>query len=158
MMTSDESPGDGGLRQARRKAAMAVLAHSETADIAGYLETIVLPTHEDLREPENGLVMVRGRIGGDGASFNLGEATVSRAAVRLSTGEVGFGYTLGRDRQKVRMIALCDAMVQSSEFAAVVEAEVIAPLRAAMTARRDRKAAEAAATRVEFYTLVRGEG
>jgi alpha-D-ribose 1-methylphosphonate 5-triphosphate synthase subunit PhnG len=117
-----------------------------------------LPAHEDLREPENGLVLVRGRIGGDGAPFNLGEATVSRAAVRLSTGEVGFGYTLGRDRQKARMIALCDAMVQSDELAAAVEAQVIVPLRAAMIARRDRKAAEAAATRVDFYTLVRGEG
>ena len=73
--------------------------------------------------------MVRGRIGGDGAPFNLGEATVSRAAVRLSTGEVGFGYTLGRDRQKARMIALCDALVQSNEFADAVEAEVLAPLR-----------------------------
>ena len=117
-----------------------------------------MPAHEDLREPENGLVMVRGRIGGDGAPFNLGEATVSRAAVRLSTGEVGFGYTLGRDRQKAQLIALCDAMVQSDEFAAAVEADVIAPLRAAMIARRNRKAAEAAATRVDFYTLVRGEG
>ena len=79
---------------------MAVLAHSEAADIAGRLEAIALPAHEDLREPENGLVMVRGRVGGDGAPFNLGEATVSRAAVRLSTGEVGFGYTLGRDRHE----------------------------------------------------------
>ncbi len=66
------------------------------------LEPIALPAHEDLREPENGLVMVRGRIGGDGAPFNLGEATVSRAAVRLATGEVGFGYALGRDRRKAQ--------------------------------------------------------
>jgi alpha-D-ribose 1-methylphosphonate 5-triphosphate synthase subunit PhnG len=117
-----------------------------------------LPAHENLREPENGLVLVRGRIGGDGAPFNLGEATVARAAVRLSTGEVGFGYTLGRDRQKAQMIALCDAMVQSDQFAGAVETNVIAPLRAAMTAKRNRMAAETAATRVDFYTLVRGEG
>jgi alpha-D-ribose 1-methylphosphonate 5-triphosphate synthase subunit PhnG len=117
-----------------------------------------LPAHENLREPENGLVMVRSRIGGDGAAFNLGEATVSRAAVRLSTGEVGFGYTLGRDGRKAEMIALCDAMVQSAEFAEIVEAKVVAPLRAAVIAERNRKAAEAAATRVDFYTLVRGEG
>src|SRR6202795_750149 len=113
MMASDETQKHENAGQARRKLAMAVLAHSDAADISGRLETMALPAHEDLREPENGLVMVRGRIGGDGASFNLGEATVSRAAVRLSTGEVGFGYTLGRDRQKARMIALCDAMVQS---------------------------------------------
>jgi alpha-D-ribose 1-methylphosphonate 5-triphosphate synthase subunit PhnG len=152
-MAGEESDG-----QARRKAAMAVLAHSEAADIAGQLAAMALPDHEDLREPENGLVMVRGRVGGDGAPFNLGEATVSRAAVRLSTGEVGFGYTLGRDREKARLIALCDAMVQSAEFAAAVEAEVVAPLRAAMVEKRNRKVAETAATRVDFYTLVRGEG
>ena len=145
-------------KQAQRKAAMAVLAHSDAAEISGRLEAIALPAHEDLREPENGLVMVRGRIGGDGAPFNLGEATVSRAAVRLATGEVGFGYTLGRDGTKARMIALCDALVQSDEFAGTVETQVIAPLRAAMIAERNRKAAEAAATRVDFYTLVRGEG
>ncbi|SIO66516.1 alpha-D-ribose 1-methylphosphonate 5-triphosphate synthase subunit PhnG [Bradyrhizobium erythrophlei] len=145
-------------RQAQRKAAMAVLAHSDAADIMGRLDAVALPAHENLREPENGLVMVRGRIGGDGAPFNLGEATVSRAAVRLSTGEVGFGYTLGRDRQKARMIALCDAMLQSDQFAGAVESGVIAPLRAAMVANRNRDAAETAATRVDFYTLVRGEG
>jgi alpha-D-ribose 1-methylphosphonate 5-triphosphate synthase subunit PhnG len=145
-------------KQAQRKAAMAVLAHSDAADISGRLDAIALPAHENLREPENGLVMVRGRIGGDGAPFNLGEATVSRAAVRLSTGEVGFGYALGRDRQKAQMIALCDAMVQSDQFAGVVESGVIAPLRAAIVASRNRQAAETAATRVDFYTLVRGEG
>jgi alpha-D-ribose 1-methylphosphonate 5-triphosphate synthase subunit PhnG len=158
MMANDKSHGDESAGQARRRAVMSVLAHAGAAEISGRLDAIALPAHEDLREPENGLVMVRGRVGGEGAPFNLGEATVSRAAVRLSTGEVGFGYTLGRDRQKARMIALCDAMVQSAEFAAAVETEVIAPLRTAMIAKRNRKAAEAAATRVDFYTLVRGEG
>ena len=145
-------------QQARRKAAMAVLAHTDAADIAARLDTIAVPAHENLREPENGLVMVRGRIGGDGAPFNLGEATVSRAAVRLSTGEVGFGYTLGRDRQKAQMIALCDALIQSAEHAGTVETQVLAPLRAAIATGQNRKAAETAATRVDFYTMVRGEG
>jgi alpha-D-ribose 1-methylphosphonate 5-triphosphate synthase subunit PhnG len=149
---------DKNSRQAQRRAAMAVLAHSDAAEIAGYLGGIAAPAYENLREPENGLVMVRGRIGGDGAPFNLGEATVSRAAVRLATGEVGFGYALGRDREKARMIALCDALVQSNEFSDAVEARVLAPLRASLTSMRGRKAAETAATRVDFYTLVRGEG
>jgi alpha-D-ribose 1-methylphosphonate 5-triphosphate synthase subunit PhnG len=153
-MTATDEHG----KQAQRKAAMAVLAHSEASEIARHLEAIALPASENLRQPENGLVMVRGRIGGDGAPFNLGEATVSRAAVRLATGEVGFGYALGRDREKARMIALCDALVQSNEFADAVESNVLAPLRAAMFSERNRKAAETAATRVDFYTLVRGEG
>jgi len=157
-MASSESSGNQNAGQAQRKAVMAVLAHADAAEISGRLGTIALPVHENLREPENGLVMVRGRVGGDGAAFNLGEATVSRAAVRLSTGEVGFGYTLGRDGEKARMIALCDALVQSDEFAGAVEAKVLAPLRAAIASRQSRKAAETAATRVDFYTMVRGEG
>jgi alpha-D-ribose 1-methylphosphonate 5-triphosphate synthase subunit PhnG len=154
-MTEDRSDE---ARLAQRKATMAVLANSAAAGIAAQLATLALPDHEDLREAENGLVMVRGRIGGDGAPFNLGEATVSRAAVRLASGEVGFGYTLGRDREKARLIALCDALVQSAAFAGEVETKVIGPLRAVITARRARKAAETAATRVDFYTMVRGEG
>ena len=153
-MTATEEHG----KQAQRKAAMAVLAHSEASEIARYLETLTLPACENLRQPENGLVMVRGRIGGDGTPFNLGEATVSRAAVRLASGEVGFGYTLGRDQDKARMIALCDALIQTSDHADRVEAQVLAPLRARLMSERARKAAETAATRVDFYTLVRGEG
>jgi alpha-D-ribose 1-methylphosphonate 5-triphosphate synthase subunit PhnG len=102
--------------------------------------------------------MVRGRIGGDGAAFNLGEATVSRAAVRLDSGAVGFGYTLGRDPEKARLIALCDALIQSPEFAAAIESVVLTPLRAAVMSARQARASESAATRVDFYTLVRGEG
>ena len=153
----ESEKGEDGMK-ARRKAVMAVLAHSSASEIAGHLEAIELPAYQSLREPENGLVMLRGRIGGDGAAFNLGEATVSRAAVRLASGEVGFGYTLGRDREKARMIALCDALVQSDAFADRIETEVIAPLRIAVFARRTRKAAQTAATKVDFYTMVRGEG
>jgi alpha-D-ribose 1-methylphosphonate 5-triphosphate synthase subunit PhnG len=137
---------------------MAVLAHSATADIAARLESIEAPEHENLRDAENGLVMMRGRVGGDGAPFNLGEATVSRAAVRLNTGEIGFGYVLGRDREKARMIALCDALIQRPDYADAIDAKIIAPLRDGVKAERDRRAAETAATRVDFYTLVRGEG
>lgn len=144
-------------QQTRRREAMAVLGHCATADIAERLDTLAIPTHEQLRQPENGLVMLRGRIGGDGAPFNLGEATVSRAAVRLTTGEVGFGYTLGRDGAKAQMIALCDALIQTDQFSATIEADVLMPLRARVAAERQHKAEQTAATKVDFYTLVRGE-
>lgn len=157
MSTGDYDRGRDDVL-AQRKAAMVVLAHATAAEIAGQLAALSLPAYENLREAENGLVMLRGRIGGDGAPFNLGEATVSRAAVRLASGEVGFGYTLGRDREKARMIALCDALVQSDNFSDDIESRVIAPLRTAMLAARSARAEEAAATRVDFYTMVRGEG
>jgi alpha-D-ribose 1-methylphosphonate 5-triphosphate synthase subunit PhnG len=155
-LVTDVTPQDS--LKTRRKAAMAVLVHAEPRDIADRLSAITLPGYANLREPENGLVMLRGRIGGDGAPFNLGEATVSRAAVRLTSGEVGFGYTLGRDEEKARLIALCDALVQSEEFADIVEREIVAPLRASVQAQQAQRAAQTAATKVDFYTMVRGEG
>ena len=145
-------------QQVRRRQAMSVLANTPAERIAACLEAVVIPTHEIVRQPENGLVMVRGRIGGDGAPFNLGEASVSRAAVRLASGELGFGYVLGRDGEKARLIALCDALIQNSGFKADVEQKIIAPLRRELEDARLRQTAETAATRVDFYTLVRGEG
>ena len=144
--------------QRRRRNAMAVLARSDAAAIAERLAAIATPSCADLRQPENGLVMVRGRIGGDGAAFNLGEATVSRAAVRRASGEVGFGYALGRDLDKARAIALCDAMLQSADHVELVEHQVLAPLRARIEANITSQAEQTAATKVDFYTLVRGEG
>jgi alpha-D-ribose 1-methylphosphonate 5-triphosphate synthase subunit PhnG len=143
--------------QDRRRAAMAVLANTEAAAIDARLAALAVPSYETLREPECGLVMVRGRIGGDGAAFNLGEATVSRAAVRLASGELGIGYTLGRDRRKAELIALCDALIQCPDQRETVESHVVAPLRSRLDDERRRVAAETAATRVDFYTLVRGE-
>ena len=151
------SSHEGALRE-RRRAAMAVLAASDAAEIAHHLAAIgPLPPHQDVRAGESGMVMVRGRIGGDGAPFNLGEATVSRAAVRLAGGETGIGYVLGRDRAHARLIALVDALVQTAH-ADAVERHVLAPIRARLDAARQVDAERVAATKVEFFTLVRGEG
>jgi alpha-D-ribose 1-methylphosphonate 5-triphosphate synthase subunit PhnG len=83
---------------------------------------------------------------------------VSRAAVRLASGETGVGYVLGRDGAKARLIALVDALVQSADFAEPVERDVLAPIRARLSAERQADAERVAATKVEFFTLVRGEG
>ncbi len=144
--------------QEKRRAAMAVLAECKAAEIAHLLEGLEpLPAFADMRAPESGLVMIRGRIGGDGAGFNLGEATVSRAVVRLAGGEMGFGYVLGRDRAKARLIALCDALVQTQGYSDALEREVVAPLRRQIEAQRAIRARQVAATKVDFFTLVRGE-
>jgi alpha-D-ribose 1-methylphosphonate 5-triphosphate synthase subunit PhnG len=138
---------------------MAVLAETTAAEIARLVAGIgTLPIHKEVRKAESGLVMVRGRIGGDGAPFNLGEATVSRSAVRLETGEIGFGYVLGRDHAKAQLIAFCDALMQRDEFRDLVERLVAAPIRNRAQAARQKKAEQTAATKVEFFTLVRGEG
>ena len=142
---------------AMRRDAMSVLAATATDAIAAHVAAIAAPEHVCCRTPESGLVMLRGRIGGDGNAFNLGEATVSRAAVRLASGETGFGYVLGRDGEKARLVALCDALIQAPSYAGAVRDAVIEPLRRARDAERQRTREQAAATRVDFFTLVRGE-
>ena len=69
--------------------------------------------------------MLRGRISGDGAAFNVGEVTVTRAAVRLASSETGLGYVLGRDHDKARLIALCDALIQTERYRRVIESRAL---------------------------------
>jgi alpha-D-ribose 1-methylphosphonate 5-triphosphate synthase subunit PhnG len=142
----------------QRRDAMAVLAGASARDIARGLNRVARDVAAtELRPAETGLVMLRGRIGGNGAPFNIGEATVTRAAVQLATGERGFSYALGRDREKARLAAICDALWQCPSRRKSVEDHIIAPLRQTQDARRDKARAETAATRVDFFTLVRGE-
>jgi len=141
---------------AARRAVMALAAEASAADLA-MVRALAPEGVVDLRTPEVGLVMVRGRIGGTGAPFNLGEATVTRAAVRLPSGATGFGHLLGRDRAKARDAALLDALWVEGSLRDRLEAEILAPLRARRAADADRHAAETAATRVDFFTLVRGD-
>ena len=115
------------------------------------------PPAEPVRGPEIGLVMLRGRAGGGGAPFNLGEASVTSATVRLATGEVGSSMILGRDADKARAAAHLDALWQRDEWRARIEAEIVEPAIAADERARARLAEETQATRVDFFTMVRGE-
>jgi alpha-D-ribose 1-methylphosphonate 5-triphosphate synthase subunit PhnG len=149
---------DANLHAPGRRAAMAMLAEAGTDEIAAGLAALgPEPAHQNIRPAETGLVMVRGRIGGDGAPFNLGEATVTRCAVQLSTGEIGFGYVLGRDREKARLAALADALWQSATHRDAVERLVLSPLRERQRQQRAHTREETAATRVDFFTMVRGD-
>jgi len=110
-----------------------------------------------VRAPEIGLVMVRGRIGGDGQAFNAGEATVTRAVVRLADGTLGYSYLLGRDARQAELAALVDALWQQPHVRSAVERDVLAPIRARIEADEQARRAKVAATRVEFFTMQRGE-
>ena len=112
----------------------------------------------DVRPPEVGMIMLRGRIGGDGAPFNVGEATVTRAVVRLETGEIGYSYLLGRSKQRARTAAILDAIGQSSlERMVQLKEGFVAPVSKRVAAARRSKRAETEATRVNFFTMVRGD-
>jgi alpha-D-ribose 1-methylphosphonate 5-triphosphate synthase subunit PhnG len=139
---------------AQRRGWMAVLARAGADAIAAGLGQIAaLPRWSVLRGPESGLVMVRGRAGGGGAAFNLGEMTVTRCTVRVASGEVGHAYVAGRDPRRAELAAAADALMQRADLRDAVERSVIAPLARAQHARRQEAAAKAAATRVQFFTM-----
>ncbi|CUH50980.1 phosphonate C-P lyase system protein PhnG [Shimia marina] len=114
------------------------------------------PAFHWLRTPEIGATMVRGRLGGTGAPFNLGEMTLTRCALQLESGEVGHGYVQGRDKQQAEVAALVDALMQGPA-AEAVETAILTPLAAEMMAAKTTRAQKAAATKVDFFTMVRGE-
>jgi alpha-D-ribose 1-methylphosphonate 5-triphosphate synthase subunit PhnG len=157
-MTRAPNPPDaehsGQTPHADRQRWMAVLARAEATEIAELLDACApLPIWRTLRGPESGLVMVRGRAGGGGQAFNMGEMTVTRCTVRTDEGQVGHAYVAGRDREKATLAALADAMLQHPERTPLLQARVIAPLAQAQQARRETTARKAAATRVQFFTL-----
>lgn len=157
MQALKKNLNDGSDLRAARQAVMALLARASTSELDAMLTRLApIPAASDLRPTETGLVMLRGRTGGDGAPFNLGEATVSRAAVHLEGGATGFAYRLGRNVGAARAAAIIDALWQDEEWRGAVEAAV-EPVRARLEAEADGARAETAATKVDFFTLVRGE-
>ncbi|MCE8512023.1 phosphonate C-P lyase system protein PhnG [Ruegeria pomeroyi] len=142
---------------AARQGWMGLLARAPEAALMALWDRVEeRPTFDWLRPPETGGVMVRGRAGGTGAPFNLGEMTVTRCALALSDGTVGHAYVQGRSRAKAEAAALIDALMQT-EAAERIRTRVLDPLAAQMAERAETRAARAAATKVEFFTLVRGE-
>ncbi|MDA7948958.1 MAG: phosphonate C-P lyase system protein PhnG [Hyphomicrobiaceae bacterium] len=137
---------------------MGILARAEETSLAQLVAGLDdLPEHDFLRRPESGLVMVRGRAGGSGKAFNLGEMTVTRCTVRTEDGTLGHAYVAGRRPDHAARAALTDALLQHKTRRDEIMRRVIVPLEQEETARCETKQAESADTRVDFFTLVRGE-
>ena len=144
---------------ARRRRWLSILAKAPGARLQMHWQAFgPTPAYTVLRRPEIGLVMVQGRISGTGAPFCAGEMTVTRAAVRLDSGELGFGYVRGRDARHAETAAAIDALGQRADWTERLEAELIALLTQEAEARHRLIAARAAATRVDFFTVAREAG
>ena len=140
-----------------RQAILSLLAKAPQTRVEQLLDSAMSrPTFTWLRTPEIGSVMVRGRAGGTGAPFNLGEMTVTRCTLRLDTGEVGHAYVQGRRKADAEAVAIVDALMQT-EQADITRKRVLEPLAAEFSQSQTQRAAKAAATKVDFFTLVRGE-
>ena len=158
MPDASPSPAD----PMRRRRWMSVLARAPRADLeAAWRRVAAPPAYTHVRKPETGLVLVRGRAGGTGAAFNLGEMTMTRCAVRIESPQrrvVGLSFVAGRDLRHAELAAVFDALLQDPDWAAALEAAVIDPLEAQLAAARRAQAASVAATKVDFFTLVREQG
>lgn len=132
---------------------MGLLARASGAATQALAAGLVLPDYQRIRGPETGLVMLRGRAGGDGGPFNLGEMTTTRCTIRTADGQVGHAYVAGRDARQAELAAVLDALLQAPDRHASVMAGVITPLAAAEAARHALRARRAAATRVEFLAM-----
>lgn len=143
--------------QKARKRVICLLAKATRQELEAELKTLeATPAHDVVRGPETGLVMVRGKIGGGGAPFNLGEATVSRATIQLASGEVGHGQILGTDGRRALLAALFDALGQDDKHASSVAA-FVARIETRVSDEDRKRAEQTAATRVDFFTMVRGD-
>ena len=147
--------GDGN---GPRQQWLGVLARASCAELEEALTLLgPLPALEHVRLSEPGMFMLRGRIGGTGNAFNLGEATVTRCALRVGASALGVGYALGRDRRKAELIAVFDALLQGNAQGAQIQRDVIGPMAHRQAEQRDTTSRCAATSKVEFFTMVRGE-
>ncbi len=139
-----------------RRRWMGVLARADRATLeAVWRDLPDPPGFRHLRQPEIGLAMVRGRMGGDGQRFNLGEMTIARAALVTDHGLTGFGYVAGRDLRHAELAALFDALLQDDAHRPMLMAALIEPLESAAIARRAARDQAVQASKVEFFTMVR---
>ena len=146
--------GDMAGRQRR----LSVLAKAPAADLmACWKRTGIDPVVELLRGPESGLVALRGRIGGGGQPFHVGEVSATRVTVRIGSGEVGHAMISGRDARKAQLVAVIDALAQDPAHAGLIERDIVAPLEQGLAEADAKLRGETAATRVNFFTMVRGE-
>ena len=133
-----------------------VLARAQLNELQPHEAALKDAEYQLIRAPEIGMTLVRGRMGGDGAAFNVGEMSVTRCVVRLADGRTGYSYLAGRDKVHAELAALADAYLQGTQPSLWLS-DLIAALANAQATRRAQKEADTAATKVEFFTLVRGE-
>ena len=137
---------------------MSVLAHSRPDELLAHWQTLNLsPQFERIRAAETGLTQLQGRMGGTGKRFVMGDMTITRAVIQLDGGVYGYSYVSGRNKSHAELCAVIDALLQMQGMDELLHKRVIAPLAALQQERRQQRAREVASSRVDFFTLVRGE-
>lgn len=141
----------------QRQQLLSVLSRSSLKSIQEHWSQLsIKPEYQQLKAPESGMVMVKAKAGGTGQDFNMGEMTVTRTVIQLNSGEVGYGYTQGRDKQKSKLIALIDACHQLAEYTEKITHHLMQPLEAKLDENYQKVQEKTNSSKVDFFTMVRG--
>ena len=144
--------------QKQRKHWMSTLSRALPEEVEqAWDNTVDKPEYSLLRVPQMGLAMVRGKTGETGHPFNLGEITMTRATVRLASGKIGHGYVAGRRARHAELCAVFDALAQEPDRREDILSRVVGQLEANILQRKQILQRQTGATKVEFFTLVRGD-
>ena len=147
-----------GFSQEERQRWMGVLAAAPLEELEAAWERLdARPDYDFLRKPETGMVMVRAKADGNGLPFNFGEIPVTRCTVRIAGGPSGCAYVKGTVLRHAELAAVMDALLQDAGTRETVHEKAIAPLERSRKERKRKAAAKTDATKVDFFTMVRGE-
>ena len=137
---------------------MSILAKSSSRELEdAWQEMLEKPKYKHLQKPETGGIMVRGRAGGSGIRFNLGEVTATRCTIQIVKGHVGSAYVMGRDHRHAELAAIFDALLQDPLHHPEISSKVVSRLKVSCDKRKEEISKKSAATKVDFFTMVRGE-
>lgn len=137
---------------------MSVLAMAPTETLIERSDQLIAAQEfEDIRTAEVGLAQVRGRMGGTGSAFNLGDMTITRCVLRSAEGHYGYSYVAGRDKSHAQRAAELDALLQSDNHRELILSKIVTPLADLQQQQDQLQREKAESTRVNFFTLIRGE-
>lgn len=140
---------------ANRQQYLSLISLFNEATLKAILADVTVPDYQFLKPPTIGSLMLRGKTESVGKQFNLGEATMTQCVLRLTDSHtVGYGYVLGRNKEKATLCASIDAMMQENPQALLPK---LTEAQNTLMAERQASQQDVQKTKVNFFTLVRGE-
>ena len=149
---------DSIVTEKDRKTWIALLGNADPMDLEAARKALgdeVDITH--VVKPETGMIMIQAKADGSNSRFNLGEITVSRCVLEVKKIYMGTSWVMGSDLRHAELAALFDGMLQDPATHEKLAETLIKELKIKQTAKNERLAQDASDTRVEFFTLKRGE-
>ncbi|SHN61572.1 phosphonate C-P lyase system protein PhnG [Desulfovibrio litoralis] len=151
----------GNINIQLRQKWMATLSCAELQDLEDAIS--LLPntlSYHYLKAPEAGLIMLKAKTGDKSHTFNMGELLVTRCIVSLTWEQqstTGYAFIKGDSQRHAELAAVYDALMQIESFNKILSTKLISPLNLKQKNKKQQMTKEIAETKVDFFTMVRGE-